>query len=134
MKELIPWVLEDYDARNVYVGNFEALLTLIPFVLLPSQDGYDLAQVVKQYKFTPRLNCTTAQRSRLYKEWSHELQNLSKQSEAPKRVRPHAHGLHTSRNLEFDEPDYEATSADDDDVILVENDPRQNKWSKRKLN
>lgn len=133
-------MLEDYDARNVYVGNYEALLTLIPFVLSPSQDGYELTPIVKQYKFTPRLNCTTAQRSRLYKEWSHKLQSLSKESKAPKRVLSFGR-MHmvlgeadTSRNPEFDEPDYEATFADDEDVILDENDSRQNKWSKRKLN
>lgn len=139
LKELVPWVLEDYDARNVYIGNYQALLTLIPFVLSPNQDGYELTPIVKQYKFNRCPNRTTAQRSHLYKEWSHKLQSLSKQNKAPKRVLSFGR-MHmvlgeadTSRSLEFDEPDYEATFADDEDVILVENDSRQNKWSKRKL-
>lgn len=54
-EEYYPWVLEDYDGKNMFVGNYEAGLSdsqLVLFVF--DKDGFKMVPAEKVYKFTPR--------------------------------------------------------------------------------
>lgn len=53
--EYYPWVIEDYDGKNVYVGNYEAGATETTQVLFVfDNNGFKLMPVDKVYKFNPR--------------------------------------------------------------------------------
>lgn len=54
-EEYYPWVMEDYDGQNVFVGNYEAGLSDTQHVLFVfDKDGFRMVPAEKVYKFTPR--------------------------------------------------------------------------------
>lgn len=54
-EEYYPWVMEDYDGQNVFVGNYEAGLSEFTHVLFVfDKDGFKMVPAEKVYKFTPR--------------------------------------------------------------------------------
>ncbi|CAH2355707.1 transcription initiation factor IIF subunit alpha [[Candida] railenensis] len=54
-EEYYPWVLEDYDGKNVFVGNYEAGSSDTQHVLFVfDKDGFKMVPAEKVYKFTPR--------------------------------------------------------------------------------
>lgn len=54
-EEYYPWVIEDYNASNVFVGSYEAGLTETTQVLFVfDKDGFKLVPVEKVYRFTQR--------------------------------------------------------------------------------
>ncbi|KAL6451954.1 TFG1 Transcription initiation factor IIF subunit alpha [Candida maltosa Xu316] len=54
-EEHYPWVIEDYDGKNVYVGNYEAGSTEQQHVLFVfDKDGFKMIPAEKVYRFTPR--------------------------------------------------------------------------------
>lgn len=54
-EEYYPWVMEDYDGQNVFVGNYEAgLLELTHVLFVFDKDGFKMVPAEKVYKFTPR--------------------------------------------------------------------------------
>lgn len=54
-EEYYPWVLEDYNGKNVYVGNYEAGSSDTQHVLFVfDKDGFKMVPAEKVYKFTPR--------------------------------------------------------------------------------
>lgn len=54
-EEYYPWVIEDYDGKNVYVGSYEAGLSETTHVLFVfDKDGFKMVPAEKVYKFTPR--------------------------------------------------------------------------------
>ncbi|SGZ56926.1 CIC11C00000000050 [Sungouiella intermedia] len=54
-EEYYPWVIEDYDGKNVYVGSYEAGLSESTHVLFVfDKDGFKMVPAEKVYKFTPR--------------------------------------------------------------------------------
>lgn len=54
-EEYYPWVLEDYNGKNVYVGSYEAGLSEPTHVLFVfDKDGFKMVPAEKVYKFTPR--------------------------------------------------------------------------------
>ncbi|CAK7894034.1 transcription initiation factor IIF subunit alpha [[Candida] anglica] len=54
-EEYYPWVIEDYDGKNVFVGNYEAGSSDTQHVLFVfDKDGFKMVPAEKVYKFTPR--------------------------------------------------------------------------------
>lgn len=54
-EEYYPWVIEDYDGKNVYVGNYEAGSSDTQQVLFVfDSDGFKMIPTEKVYRFTPR--------------------------------------------------------------------------------
>ncbi|CUM62988.1 uncharacterized protein PRCAT00000549001 [Priceomyces carsonii] len=54
-EEYYPWVIEDYDGKNVFVGNYEAGSSDSQHVLFVfDKDGFKMVPAEKVYKFTPR--------------------------------------------------------------------------------
>lgn len=54
-EEYYPWVIEDYNGTNVYVGSYEAGLSETSHVLFVfDKDGFKMVPAEKVYKFTPR--------------------------------------------------------------------------------
>lgn len=54
-EEYYPWVIEDYDGQNVFVGNYEAGLSELHNVLFVfDKDGFKMVPAQKVYRFTPR--------------------------------------------------------------------------------
>lgn len=54
-EEFYPWVIEDYDGRNVFVGNYEAGSSDTQQVLFVfDKDGFKMVPAEKVYRFTPR--------------------------------------------------------------------------------
>lgn len=54
-EEYYPWVIEDYDGKNVFVGNYEGGLTESTHVLFVfDKDGFKMVPAEKVYRFTPR--------------------------------------------------------------------------------
>ncbi|KAG2734981.1 hypothetical protein G9P44_001195 [Scheffersomyces stipitis] len=54
-EEYYPWVVEDYDGKNVFVGNYEAGSSESQHVLFVfDKDGFKMVPAEKVYKFTPR--------------------------------------------------------------------------------
>lgn len=54
-EEFYPWVMEDYDGKNVYVGNYEAGASEVSHVLFVfDKDGFKMIPAEKVYRFNPR--------------------------------------------------------------------------------
>lgn len=54
-EEYYPWVIEDYDGKNVFVGNYEGGLSDSTHVLFVfDKDGFKMVPAEKVYRFTPR--------------------------------------------------------------------------------
>lgn len=54
-EEYYPWVMEDYDGKNVYVGNYEAGASEATHVLLVTDGtGFKMLPAEKVYRFNPR--------------------------------------------------------------------------------
>lgn len=54
-EEFYPWVIEDYNGLNVYVGNYEAGWSESQHVLFVfDKDGFKVVPAEKVYRFTPR--------------------------------------------------------------------------------
>lgn len=54
-EEFYPWVIEDYDGKNIFVGNYEGGLSESAHVLFVfDKDGFKMVPAEKVYKFTPR--------------------------------------------------------------------------------
>lgn len=52
-EEARPWHLEDYDRKNIWVGNYEAPLSHQHALLLVEEGGFRMVPVEKYYKFIP---------------------------------------------------------------------------------
>lgn len=54
-EEYYPWVLEDYNGKNVYVGSYEAgSLETTSVLFVFDKDGFKMVPTEKVYRFTPR--------------------------------------------------------------------------------
>lgn len=54
-EEHYPWVVEDYEGKNVFVGNYEAGSSDTTHVLFVfDKDGFKMVPAEKVYRFTPR--------------------------------------------------------------------------------
>ncbi|KAI9848604.1 MAG: hypothetical protein M1837_007273 [Sclerophora amabilis] len=52
-EEALPWHLEDFDNKNVWVGSYETALSEIHTALVVGQDSFHMVPIEKWYKFKP---------------------------------------------------------------------------------
>ncbi|VVT57158.1 uncharacterized protein SAPINGB_P005563 [Magnusiomyces paraingens] len=53
-EEYYPWILEDFDGKNTWVGNYEAGQTDAYVLFVFDNDGFKMVPAEKWYKMTPR--------------------------------------------------------------------------------
>ena len=53
-EEALPWHLEDFDNKNVWVGNYESALSDMHVALTRGPDRFNMVPVEKWYKFTAK--------------------------------------------------------------------------------
>lgn len=58
-EESMPWHLEDFDNKNIWVGNYESALSDIHVGLTVGSSCFYMIPVEKWYKFTPKNQFTT---------------------------------------------------------------------------
>ncbi|ODV95807.1 hypothetical protein PACTADRAFT_49254 [Pachysolen tannophilus NRRL Y-2460] len=58
-EEYYPWVIEDYNGKNTWVGSYEAGNSDSYVLFVFDKDGFKMVPAEKVYKFTPRNNYAT---------------------------------------------------------------------------
>ncbi|KAI9785405.1 MAG: hypothetical protein M1816_000420 [Peltula sp. TS41687] len=53
-EESMPWHLEDFDNKNIWVGNYESALSELHVGLTVGQSCFNVVPLEKWYKFTPK--------------------------------------------------------------------------------
>ncbi|KAK7206304.1 hypothetical protein BZA70DRAFT_276258 [Myxozyma melibiosi] len=53
-EEFYPWLIEDFDGKNTWVGNYEAAQSDCYVLFVFDEDGFKMVPAEKWYKFTPR--------------------------------------------------------------------------------
>ncbi|KAK9380918.1 uncharacterized protein V2V93DRAFT_369927 [Kockiozyma suomiensis] len=53
-EEYYPWLVEDFDGKNTWVGNYEAAQSDCYVLFVFDEDGFKMVPAEKWYKFTPR--------------------------------------------------------------------------------
>ncbi|KAK9459316.1 uncharacterized protein V1516DRAFT_708437 [Lipomyces oligophaga] len=53
-EEHYPWLLEDFDGQNTWVGSYEAAQSDCYVLFVVDEDGFKMIPAEKWYKFTPR--------------------------------------------------------------------------------
>ncbi|KAK9453188.1 hypothetical protein V1511DRAFT_505875 [Dipodascopsis uninucleata] len=53
-EEYYPWLIEDFDGKNTWVGNYEAAQSDSYVLFVFDEDGFKMVPAEKWYKFTPR--------------------------------------------------------------------------------
>ncbi|ODQ66589.1 Rap30/74 interaction domain-containing protein [Nadsonia fulvescens var. elongata DSM 6958] len=53
-EEYYPWVLEDFDGKNTWVGSYEAAQSDTFALFVFDKDGFKMVPAEKYYRFTPR--------------------------------------------------------------------------------
>ncbi|CAI5759321.1 unnamed protein product [Candida verbasci] len=161
-EEHYPWVIEDYDGKNVYVGNFEAASTEQQQVLFVfDKDGFKMIPAEKVYRFTPRNKYATLtleeaeqkmEKNASVPRWlmKHmEDKSLnegtpdqrfkanspsvnSKNIKAPKKLRTVTGGSN-DRDSDHDDLDFDEEFADDEEAPIMDGDEEENKFSEKKI-
>ncbi|KAK9237349.1 hypothetical protein V1525DRAFT_377352 [Lipomyces kononenkoae] len=58
-EEYYPWLIEDFEGKNTWVGNYEAAQSDCYVLFVFDEDGFKMVPAEKWYKFTPRNKYTT---------------------------------------------------------------------------
>ncbi|ANB12442.1 transcription factor IIF subunit TFG1 [Sugiyamaella lignohabitans] len=58
-EEYYPWIMEDFDGKNTWVGNYEAAQSDSYVLFVFDKDGFKMVPAEKWYKMTPRNKYTT---------------------------------------------------------------------------
>lgn len=148
-EEYYPWVIEDYEGANTYVGAYEAASSLgnNHALLVPTSDGgFKLIPLDKIYRFTPRNKYATY----TLEEAEERMNKWNLLGFKHKKDEPVALGGRRSRlktvstdDALFDEDgkrmsddegmDYDEEFADDDGAPIVGDDEAEEKESKKKM-
>lgn len=158
-EEFYPWVIEDYDGKNIYVGNYEAGSSDTQQVLFVfDRDGFKMIPAEKVYRFTPRNKYTTLtleeaeakmEKKSSVPRWlmkrmedtssevSPDLRvgNISSQAANSSRRMRTVMGGSTSndRDSDHDDIDFDEEFADDEEAPIMDGDEEENKLSERKV-
>lgn len=162
-EEYYPWVIEDYNGLNVYVGSYEAgSLELTHVLFVFDKDGFKMVPAEKVYKFTPRNRYATltleeaearmeknlAAPRWLMRHMDEEGTDLrfkrsgSGQFAAPVkaqngllslRMRTVQGGMAQDRDSDHDDLDFDEEFADDEEAPIVDGDEEENKLLERKI-
>lgn len=153
-EEYYPWVLEDYDGKNTWVGNYEAAQS-DAFVLLELDEAnkqFKLIPAEKVYKFTPRNKYSTLTLEEaearmekkaslprwLMKRLDPEEQKLTRYERTQKKLKTvvgtgNNQNDRGDRDSDNDDLDFEEDFADDEEAPLMEGDEEENKENERRM-
>lgn len=160
-EEFYPWVIEDYDGKNIYVGNYEAGSSDTQQVLFVfDRDGFKMIPAEKVYRFTPRNKYTTLtleeaeakmEKKSAVPRWlmkrmednpaeaspDQRLGNVSSaqaMSNSSRRMRTVMGGSTSNdRDSDHDDLDFDEEFADDEEAPIMDGDEEENKLSEQKV-
>ncbi|KAK6464236.1 hypothetical protein DFJ63DRAFT_317579 [Scheffersomyces coipomensis] len=160
-EEFYPWVAEDYDGKNVFVGNYEGGSADTNHVLFAfDKDGFKVVPAEKVYRFTPRNKYATL-------TLEEAETKMDKQNHVPRWLMKHMEdsqtdhrfrrnlftegrsisrntnggGLRTvsgsgnfnDRDSDHDDLDFDEEFADDEEAPIMDGDEEENKLSEQKI-
>ncbi|AOA64816.1 Transcription initiation factor IIF subunit alpha [Komagataella phaffii CBS 7435] len=145
-EEYYPWVLEDYDGENTFVGNYEAGNPDTYVLLVFDNDGFKMIPAEKVYKFTPRNKYATLtleeaeakmEKNSKVPRW---LMKHMKEDNAAvsndirfQRMRTVVGGNKSSKNVEDDDLDFDEEFADDEEAPIMDGNEQENKESEKRM-
>ncbi|CAN3474723.1 hypothetical protein DICA0_B07096 [Diutina catenulata] len=152
-EEFYPWVIEDYDAKNVFVGNYEAGSSDTQHVLFVfDNNGFKMVPTEKVYRFTPRNKYATLTLEEaeerleknssvprwLMKHMGDDNQEtgdkrFKPQQAAPVRLRTVTGDSARDRDSDHDDLDFDEEFADDEEAPIMDGDEEENKLSEAKI-
>jgi transcription initiation factor TFIIF subunit alpha len=149
-EEYYPWVMEDYDGKNTYVGNYEAGTSDSYALLIFDSNGFRLAPVDKVYKFTPRNKYSTLTLEEAEAKMESKahvprwlMKHLDDQEQKMTRYERTKQKLKTvqgtkdddrgERDSDNDDLDFEEDFADDEEAPIIDGDEQENKESEAKI-
>ncbi|KAK6200152.1 uncharacterized protein RJT21DRAFT_114581 [Scheffersomyces amazonensis] len=161
-EEFYPWVVEDYDGKNVFVGNYEggsSETTQVLFVF--DKDGFKVVPAEKVYRFTPRnkyATLTLEEAESKMERRSHVPRWLMKHMEEGQsdyrfrrnqfgegRSVPASNfnrglrtviggdGSYNDRDSDHDDLDFDEEFADDEEAPIMDGDEEENKLSEQRV-
>lgn len=151
-EEYYPWVMEDYDGKNTWVGSYEAGSSDSYVVFVFDNDGFKMIPLEKVYKFTPRNKYATLtleeaesrmQKNSLVPRWL--MKHMADEDKAntvldPRFRKTQNNKLKTvsgSSSLDLkgsdnEDIDFDDEFADDEEAPIIE-DEEQNRDSERRM-
>jgi len=154
-EEYYPWVMEDYDGKNTWVGSYEAGSSDAYVLLVPDGNGFKMIPADKVYRFTPRNRYSTLTLEEaearmekhnhvprwLMKHLDENEQKLTRYERTKKKLKTVEGTGNTGedgeqsrgRDSENDDLDFEEDFADDEEAPIVDGDEEENKESERKI-
>lgn len=149
-EEYYPWVMEDYDGKNTWVGNYEAGNSDNYALLIFDSNGFKLAPVDKVYRFTPRNKYSTLTLEEaeakmeskkqiprwLMKHLDEQEQKLTRYERTKKKLKT-VQGTRENdkgeRDSDNDDLDFEEDFADDEEAPIIDGNEEENKESEAKI-
>ncbi|CCH41210.1 Transcription initiation factor IIF subunit alpha [Wickerhamomyces ciferrii] len=154
-EEYYPWVMEDFDGKNTWVGSYEAGSSDAYVLLIPDGDGFKMMPADKVYRFTPRNKYSTLTleeaEARMEKSKTQQIprwfmkhldekeQKLTRFERTKKKLKTvvgtsgEGGDENNNRRDENDDLDYDEDFADDEEAPIVDGDEEENKESERKI-
>lgn len=153
-EEYYPWVMEDYDGKNTWVGSYEAGSSDAYVLLIADEKNksFKMVPAEKVYRFTPRNKYSTLTLEEaearmektnsvprwLMKHLDEKEQKLTRYERTKKKLRT---VVGTSggdedkggRDSDNDDLDFEEDFADDEEAPIVDGDEEENRESERKI-
>ncbi|ODV92040.1 hypothetical protein CANCADRAFT_626 [Tortispora caseinolytica NRRL Y-17796] len=141
-EEHFPWVLEDFEDKNVWVGNYEAAQSNCYVIFVFDDDGFRMVPVDRWYRFTPRNQFATlsleeaeakmSAKDKLPRWFMRKLDENKTHSPVPapqRRMRMVLGGESSTRSGEADREDldYEEAFDDDEGAPIIEGPEEENK-------
>ncbi|KAH3673242.1 hypothetical protein WICPIJ_009861 [Wickerhamomyces pijperi] len=150
-EEYYPWVMEDYDGKNTWVGSYEAGNSDQYALLVLGDDGnFKLLPADKVYRFTPRNKYNTLTLAEAEKRMSRNnqtprwfMKHLDEREQKLTRYERTQRKLKTvvgtqegdrgERDSDNDDLDFEEDFADDEENPIVDGEEQDVKDSERKI-
>jgi transcription initiation factor TFIIF subunit alpha len=146
-EEYYPWVMEDYDGQNTWVGAYEAASSDMYCFLIMTENGFKMVPADKVYRFTPRnkyatLTLEEAERRMerhntvprwLMKHLDDNEQKLTRYERTKKKLKTvEGNNAEGSRN-DDDDLDFDEEFADDEEAPIIDGNEEENKESEMKM-
>ncbi|KAK9450287.1 uncharacterized protein V1518DRAFT_413461 [Limtongia smithiae] len=149
-EEHYPWLVEDFDGKNTWVGNYEASQSDCYVLFVFDDDGFKVVPAEKWYKFTPRNRYATlsieeaeeamakkSQPSRWLMKHLHPDEEAAEAQPARKRLRTvdsqSARPVKREEDDDADEIDFDEEFDDDEEAPIMEGPEDENKEIEQRM-
>lgn len=149
-EEYYPWVMEDYDGKNTWVGSYEAGNSDTYALLVFDNNGFKMIPADKVYRFTPRnqyatLTLEEAEKRMerhtnvprwLMKKLDENEQKLTRYERTKKKLKTvvgTSENDKGGRDSDNDDLDFEEDFADDEEAPIIDGDEQENKESEKRI-